>query len=116
MGRLTTIDELDALSRVRPLTPREAHCLALAIKRSGLKGQKPWTRDEISRLRRYLKRGKKPAQIAIILKRTERAVWRRMYKLGLSVGDLCPDEVFTASRRRRVKSSIARMSARRQGD
>jgi DNA-binding CsgD family transcriptional regulator len=33
-----------------------------------------------------LKAGKRPAQIALKLNRTPRAVYRRMYKLGLSCG------------------------------
>lgn len=98
MSKEKAIDELDALSRVRPLTTREAHCLALAIKRGETKGQKPWTLGDLDRLKRYLARGKKPAMIAILIGRTERAVWRKIYKEGLAVGKLCPDDVYTSSR------------------
>lgn len=101
MGREKTFDELDALSRVRPLTDREAHCLALAIKRGQSSGQqKPWTSGDMDRLKRFLSRGKKPAQIAILMSRTERAVWRKIYKEGLAVGKLCPRHIYTPSRLR----------------
>src|SRR6185503_19618187 len=96
-----TFDELDALSRVRPLTDREAHCLALAIKRTEPKGQqRPWSSGDLDRLKRYLARGKKPAQIAILISRTERAVWRKIYKEGIQVGKLCPRHIYTPSRLR----------------
>lgn len=113
IDKTTKLAELDARSRIRPLTAREAHCLALALKRDEpRKGQKPWTRDELSRLKRLLKRGRKPAQIAPILGRTERAIWRTIYKHGLSVGDLCPAGTFTPSRKRsRVQSPAAEKRA-----
>jgi hypothetical protein len=102
--RLSTFDALDAISRERPLTESETRRLAWAIQHrargDNSKGQKPWTRDELSRLRRYLKRGKKPAQIAPLLGRTERAIWRKIYKEQLQVGKLCPATIFTASRLR----------------
>ena len=85
---LTRLDELQAISRARPLTPRETVHLDLALRRRGQrKGQRYWTRSDINRLRRYLLRGKKPAQIAPLMNRTERAIWRKMYKLGWTVGD-----------------------------
>jgi hypothetical protein len=101
MGREGNIDALVSLSRERALTRDESYRLSRALERQREpKGQKPWTRDEISRLQRYLKRGKKPAFIAIVLKRSERAVWRKIYKEGMRVGDLCPESVFTPSRAR----------------
>lgn len=82
----TTLEHLDALSRTRPLTQGEALRLERALRRRGEpKGQRVWTRSDISRLRRYLLRGKKPAQIAPLLNRTERAVWCRMRMLGWTV-------------------------------
>jgi hypothetical protein len=44
-----------------------------------------WLVDD-PKLKRMLKAGKRPAQIALKLNRTPRAVYRRMYKLGLSCG------------------------------
>jgi len=96
-----TLEELDALSRVRPLTPEESLRLEHALNRKAEpKGQKPWTNAELRRLERLLKRGRKPAFIATILKRSERAVWRKIYKEGLQVGKLCPADVYTPSRLR----------------
>lgn len=99
-----TLEELDATSRLRSLTDSEARRLFWAIQRKergdNRKGQRPWTISDMSRLKRLLKRGKKPAQIAPILGRTERAVWRKIYKERLNVGDSCPAHVFTPSRLR----------------
>lgn len=84
----TTLEHLDALSRTRALTPSETLRLERALRRRGEpKGQRAWTRSDISRLRRYLLRGKRPAQIAPLLNRTERAIWRRMTLLGWTVRD-----------------------------
>lgn len=84
--RLSTLEELDALSRTRPLTMLETLRLERALRRrSEPKGQKPWTRRDMDRLRRYLLRGKKPREIAPLMKRTERAIWRRMTVLGWTV-------------------------------
>lgn len=106
-----TIEQLDALSRTRPLTQLEVIRLERALKaRRERKGETkvkphPWSRSELSRLRRYLSRGKKPAQIAPLIKRTERAIWRKMYQQGWAVGMLCPESIFTPSRHRaRVQS------------
>jgi hypothetical protein len=81
-----TFERLDAISRTRALTPAETLRLERVLRRCGEpKGQRLWTRSDISRLRRYLLRGKKPKQIAPLLNRTERAVWCRMRMLGWTV-------------------------------
>lgn len=75
------VQALDALSRIRPLTDAEALQLERAIIRSGEAAhQRWWTKGEIRRLKRYLERGKKPAQIAPLLNRTERSIWRMIYR------------------------------------
>jgi hypothetical protein len=83
----STFEILDAISRTRSLTQSETRRLEYEVRRNwrstGI--AKRWTAGDISRLRRYLMRGKKPAQIAILMGRTERAVWRRIYKLGWTV-------------------------------
>ena len=79
------IDALTAISRTRPLTPSESRRLEEALHQSERKGQRIWTRGDDRRLLRLLERGKRPRHIAPILGRTERAVWRRMYRLGLAV-------------------------------
>lgn len=87
-GTSTTLEMLDAISRTRPLTRREEYLLEKAIIRSGeCRRQRWWTRGDVVRLRRYLIRGKKPAQIAPLMGRTERAIWRKMYLLGWTVTD-----------------------------
>lgn len=75
------ISVLEAKSRARPLSDAEVLQLERAIIRSGeCRRQRWWTRGEIRRLKRYLDRGKKPANIAPLLGRTERAVWRMIYR------------------------------------
>ena len=84
--RLTTLEGLEALSRVRPLTDSEVRRLQWALGRRREKSENwYWTRADKLRLRRHLLNGKKPAQIAILMKRTERAIWREMNKLGWTV-------------------------------
>lgn len=79
--RPSIIDTLEAKSRIEPLSQGEALQLERAIIRSGeCRRQRWWTRGEIRRLKRYLDRGKKPANIAPLLGRTERAVWRMIYR------------------------------------
>lgn len=82
----TTLEALDALSRVRPLSPSEERRLQWALQRQREPERKPWTRADLRRLRSYLLRGKRPAQIAPLIGRTERAIWRKMYKLKWTVG------------------------------
>jgi hypothetical protein len=77
------IAKLDAVNRIRPLTEQETAHLAT------FKGQRWWTKGEIGRLKRYLQRGKKPAQIAPLLGRTERSVWRMIYRQGWGVRPVC---------------------------
>lgn len=85
----TRLDILDGISRERPLSPAEEAQLARALRtrfgdtKSG--GKWHWTRGEVGRLKRYLERGKRPAQIAPLLGRTERAIWRRIYREGWTV-------------------------------
>ena len=81
------IDELDAINRSRPLSEREISYAERAA--WGGKGQRYWSRGDIGRLKRYLDRGKKPKQIAILMKRTERAVWRMIYRQNWRVRE-CP--------------------------
>lgn len=78
-------EELDAISRTRALTKLEALRLERAVRRSEPKGQQRWSKADILRLRRHLLNGKKPAQIGIVLKRSERSVWRMMSRLGWTV-------------------------------
>lgn len=95
-------ETLDAISRTRALTPLETLRLERALRRrSEPKGQRAWTRSDVSRLRRYLERGKKPAQIAPLINRTERAIWYKMQKMGWTVAALCPEHIHTPSRLRK---------------
>lgn len=94
------VELLDALSRTRPLTDREVRSLQWALDRKGGRHERwYWSRADDYRLIRHLLRGKKPAQIAILMSRTERAVWRRLSRLGINVRRI--DAV------RSAKSSIA---------
>jgi hypothetical protein len=80
------LDRLDMLSRVRPLTPDEVLQLERAVRPLMRRNEVwHWTRSDDRRLARYLARGRKPKMIAILMKRTERAVWQRMMRLGLRV-------------------------------
>jgi hypothetical protein len=81
-------EQLDALSRTRPLTPLEALRLERALRGSERKNEHwYWSRADVLRLRRHLLNGKKPKEIAVMMKRTERSVWRRMNMLGWTVRD-----------------------------
>lgn len=87
--RTPMLRELDQLSRERPLTPEEVSRLQSALRRcSEPKGQKPWTEGDIDRLRRLLIRGKRPPRIAVLVGRTERAIWRMIYKQGWTVTEM----------------------------
>lgn len=77
------------IGRTRSLTALEVIRLERAIRRarseSGNRQAKPWTIENDRKLRRLLMTGKRPAQIQFLLRRTERAIWRRMYVLGWTV-------------------------------
>lgn len=111
---LSSLEQLEAKSRVHPLSDRETQLLVLAIERSGFrKGQRRWTRGDVMRLRRYLLRGKRPRQIAILMTRTERAIWRVMNILGWTVrmageGNLPAPPNDLSGLRRRVQLSLVR--------
>jgi hypothetical protein len=97
-----TLKHLDALSRIRPLSEAEVLQLERAIRRTTEKRENwHWTAGDVRRLREYLVRGKKPAMIAILMGRTERAIWRRMNRLGLGVRECA-----------KGKCSIARRAAK----
>jgi hypothetical protein len=81
-----TIDQLEALSRTRPLSSLEVLRLERALRRTAEKRDKwYWTKADKLRLRRHLLNGKKPALIAILMSRTERAIWQEMNRLGWTV-------------------------------
>lgn len=82
-----TLEMLDAISRTRPLSPLEALQLERAVRRTGgsNREQWKWTRADDYRLVRHLMRGRKPRQIALLMKRSERAIWRRLSRLGINV-------------------------------
>lgn len=82
-GSATRLSQLEATNRMRPLDAREISYVERAA--WGSKGQRYWSKGDIGRLKRYLARGKKPRQIAPLMGRTERAVWRMIYRLKLSV-------------------------------
>jgi hypothetical protein len=85
-GTSAVFEELDALSRERRLTAAESRKLEKALRRLPHdRFYKRWTDGEKDRLRRYLLRGKKPKEIAILMSVSERAIWRMMYKLGWTV-------------------------------
>lgn len=79
----------DKISRTRPLTKLEVVRLDRAIRRarseSGQRQAQPWNERDERRLRTLLLAGKKPAEICLIMRRTERAIWRRMCLLGWTV-------------------------------
>lgn len=86
--RSSTFEALDALSRTRPLSQAETLRLDRALRRrSEPKGQKRWTNADVRRLGRFLLRGKRPAQIAQLMNRTERAIWIMMWRQGWTVRD-----------------------------
>ena len=83
------IVELEEISRTRSLTSSEERRLYMAIRRSrhdcGERSTRPWTYRDECQLRRLLLSGKRPAEICIVVRRTERAIWRRMCILGWTV-------------------------------
>lgn len=86
--KLSSLEKLEALSRVRPLTDLETLRLERAIRQRERKNETwRWSQADLLRLRRHLLNGKKPAAIAILMKRTERAIWQRMAALGWTVRD-----------------------------
>jgi hypothetical protein len=84
-----TVDALEAVNRERPLTSDEEQRLYRALdsirRRQGKRENWHWSRADKLRLRRHLLNGKKPREIAVMMSRTERAVWREMNKLGWTV-------------------------------
>jgi hypothetical protein len=104
-----TLERLDAISRTRSLTPLETLRLERAVRRTSDRHERwHWTRADDYRLIRHLIRGRKPAQIAAMMDRTERAVWRRLSRLGINV------RRFEAVRP--AKSSIANDGAKGEGN
>jgi hypothetical protein len=100
-----TLELLDALSRTRSLTPLETLRLERAVRRTSDRHERwHWTRADDYRLIRHLIRGRKPA----MMDRTERAVWRRLSRLGINV------RRFEAVRP--AKSSIANDGAKGEGN
>lgn len=91
-GRMSSIIALlEAKSRVQPLSLAEVLQLERAIIRSGTcRRQRWWTKGEVRRLKRLLDRGKKPRHIAPILGRTERSVWRMIYRQKWTVRGMGP--------------------------
>lgn len=78
-----------ALGRYRALSDRESRLLERSLKdmaRLKCGGNKPWTKDQDRLLLTKLNKGKRPPVIALEMKRTVRAIWRRMSILGVGVG------------------------------
>lgn len=80
-----TLEQLDALSRIRPLTELETIRLERAIHNRREHVPNRWSTADVLRLRRHLLNGKKPAAIGILMHRTERSIWRMMNRLGWTV-------------------------------
>jgi hypothetical protein len=105
------LEALNALSRQRPLNSLESLRLERAVRRASQRRERwHWSRADDYRLIRHLLRGRKPKQIAIHMRRTEGAIWKRIGRLGLTVEAI---EKMTAlasapgsGRRRRKKSPI----------
>lgn len=77
-----------ALNRHESLSDRHSHWLERALRREDRRfgrQTKPWKLDD-PKLRKMLAAGLRPQQIAQKLNRTPRAIYRRMYKLGLTCG------------------------------
>lgn len=86
---MVVIELATELGRHRALRDRESRWLERALRREDRRNgrqTKPWKQDE-PKLKRMLSRGMRPAQIAIRLNRTPRAIYRKMYKLGLRCGN-----------------------------
>lgn len=79
----------EQISRTRSLTASEERRLHMAIRRSrherGEVRCRPWKKRDEDQLRRLLLQGKRPAEICLIMRRTERAIWRRMCVLRWTV-------------------------------
>ena len=105
----TTLEALDALSRTRCLTDVEVLRLERAVRRDGIRREQwHWTRADDYRLVRHLLRGRKPKLIAILMKRPEGAIWKRLDRLGLSVRKIEAATTGPGSGRKpREKSPIA---------
>lgn len=100
-------DKLDEISRTRPLTETEVMRLERAVRRtSDRREQWHWSRADDYRLVRHLLRGRKPALISLLMKRSEGAIWKRMMRLGLSA-DKIGSTVNRPGSGRRAKCPIA---------
>lgn len=85
------VELANELSRCRALSDQESIWLERALRREDRRHGRQtaaWTKAADNQLRTMLKKGIRPAQIAIRMKpqRTPRAIYRRMYKLGLTCG------------------------------
>lgn len=81
-----SFDELDAISRTRGLSDAEVCRLERAVRRTAPKRERwYWTRADDKRLTGYIRRGKKPKQIAMLMGRSELSIWTRMRRLKLSI-------------------------------
>lgn len=81
----STLEQLTQVSRERALSSAESIRLEVAIRglsRRGERTTKPWGNGDDIKLAVLLSEGFRPPQIALRLGRTERAIWRRIYKLG----------------------------------
>jgi hypothetical protein len=86
----STLEALEALSRIRPLTEIEVRRLERALDQAHRNGRGSsvytrWSKADDYRLIRYLIGGKKPALIAGLMNRSEWAIWRRLNRLGINV-------------------------------
>lgn len=80
-----TLDQLHQVGRHRALTECESIRLEVALRRINRRQErqtKPWGNGDDITLAFLLADGIRPPQIALRLGRTERAIWRRIYKLG----------------------------------
>lgn len=81
-----TLEELDAVSRERPLTALETMRLERAVRRTADRHERwKWSRADLLRLRAHLLAGRKPKQIAPMMKRSEESIWSIMKRLGWTV-------------------------------
>jgi len=89
----TVVDLLIEIGRTRALTESESRRLSYALRKTEKAGQRWWTRFDDRRLKEMLAQGKKPRHICHVLGRTERAVWRRIYKKGWTVKGLAQGSI-----------------------
>jgi hypothetical protein len=112
----SALEELDALSRTRPLSDLETLRLERAVRRScGRREQWHWTRADDLRLFRHLLRGRKPKTIALLMKRSEQSVWTRMRRLGLNARKISDVISGPGSGRKPVEKSPIALSGGKEG-